>query len=268
MADKEIFFADGSNPKMIEAFKNAQKTFKYFWRELSWEYRRIIPALSVACVKIAFTQDTDDGQIVEHMWINEVQFDGNNVKGTLINSPNELTNIANGDFVNVPLNQISDWLFATYSSKKPKKGLSKIFSSTPKPTTYGGFTIQAMRSEMTNQERKEHDNAWGLEFGDFNEILLVNEQKENQENLIEHPMSKNMREKLIEFLKEHPNEITNQDEDGLTLLHKETIAGNLTSVEVLLNNGADKNIKSNQGERALDFAKKMNWEHIILVLQK
>lgn len=256
MADKEIFFADGNNPKMVEAFKNAQKTFKYFWRELSWEYRRIIPALTVACVKVAFTQDTDNGQIVEHMWINDVQFDGNNVKGILVNSPNELTNIKNGDLVHVSLNQISDWLFATYSSKKPKTGLSKLFSSAPKPATYGGFTIQAMRSEMTNQERKEHDNVWGLDFGDFNEILLVNEQKENPENLAEHPMSKNMREKLIEFLKENPNEISNRDEDGLTLLHKETIAGNLTSVEVLLSNGADKSVKSNQGESALDFAKK------------
>ncbi|WP_445456400.1 DUF2314 domain-containing protein [Flavobacterium sp. HNIBRBA15423] len=267
MTDKEIFFADGNNPKMIEAFKNAQRTFKYFWRELSWEYRRIIPGLNVACVKIAFTQETENKEIVEHMWINDVQFDGKKVKGILINNPNELTNISNGDFVEIPLNQISDWLFAIAESK-PKGGLSKLFSSTPKPRVYGGFTIQAMRSEMSNQERKEHDNAWGLNFGDYNEVLLVNEQKENPENLVEHPMSKNMKEKLIEFLKENPNEITNVDEDGMTLLHKETIAGNLTSIEVLLSVGTDKNKKTNQGETALDFAKKMNWEHIIPVLEK
>lgn len=267
MADKEIFFADGNSPKMIEAFKNAQDTFKYFWRELSWEYRRIIPALTVACVKVAFNQDTEDGQIVEHMWINDVQFDGNNVQGTLVNSPNELTNVQNGDFVNVPLNQISDWLFATYSNSKPKTGLSKLFSSTPKPITHGGFTIQAMRSDMSSQERKEHDNAWGLEFGNFNEILLVNGQKENRENLIEHPMSKNMGEKLTEFLNQHPDELSHQDENGMTLLHKETIAGNLTSVEILLKHGANKGTTTNQGETALDFAKKLNWEHIIPVLQ-
>lgn len=268
MADKEMFFADGSNPKMIEAFKNAQRTFKYFWRELSWEYRRIIPALDVACVKIAFTQETENAQIVvEHMWINDVQFDGNTIKGILINSPNELTNISNGDFVEIPLNQISDWLFAVPQSK-PKRGLSKLFSSSSKPKAYGGFTIQTMRSEMSNQERKEHDNAWGLDFGDYNEVLLVNEQKENPGNLTEHPMSKNMREKLIEFLKQNPDEIDDVDEYGMTLLHKETIAGNLTSVEVLLSVGANKNTKTNQGESALDFAKKMNWEHIIPVLEK
>ena len=252
MTNEEIFFADGASPKMIEAVKNAQKTFKYFWRELSWEYKRIVPALNAACVKVAFTQETKN-PIVEHMWINEVMFDGNNVTGVLINTPNALTNISNGDTVNVPLNQISDWLFTT---------------GTPNPKAYGGFTIQVMRSEMTDQEREEHDNAWGLDFGDYNEVLLVYQQKENPENLIEHPMSKNMGDDLIKFLKEYPDEITNTDENGLTLLHRETIAGNLTSVEALLSAGADKNAKTNKGETALELAKKVNWEHIIPILEK
>ena len=268
MAEKLIYKADGDDPKMIEAFQNAQKTFKYFWRELSWEYRRIVPALDIAYVKIAFIQETEDSDdpIVEHMWIDEVMFDGNNVMGVLLNDPNQLTNVANGDSVNVPLSQISDWLFAI-SDHSPKKGLSKLFSSTPKPKTYGGFTIQVLRSEMTKQERKKHDNAWGLDFGDCDEVLLVYEQEENPENLIEHPMSRNMREKFIDSLKEQPEEITSADEDGYTLLHRETIAGNLTSVEVLLSLGADKNAKTNQGDTALDFARKMNWEHIIPVLE-
>jgi uncharacterized protein YegJ (DUF2314 family) len=267
MTEEEIFFAKGDNPKMNKAFKDAQDTFKYFWRELSWEYRRIIPALNVACVKVAFTQEKENRQepIVEHMWINDVEFDGNNVKGVLINSPNELTNVANGDIVDIPFNQISDWLFAI-TEQKAKGILSKLFSAAPKIKTYGGFTIQAMRSEMTNQERKQHDSAWGLDFGDYNEVLIVNEQKGNPENLIEHPMSKNMREKLVEFLNENPNAIKNFDEKGYSLLHKEAIAGNLTSVKVLIEAGSDKNIKTNQGETALDFAKKLNWAHIIPIL--
>lgn len=256
MSDKELFFAYGNNPEMIEAFKNAQRTFKYFWRELSWEYRRMIPALNVACVKIAFAENTENGERLEHMWINDVQFDGNIVKGTLINNPSELTNIAYGDFVEIPLNQISDWIFALGESESEK------------PVVYGGHTIQAMRAEMNDQEREEHDDAWGLNFGDYNEVLLVHEQKEKPENLIEHPMSKNMREKLIEFLNGNPDEITNSDEDGVTLLHREVIAGNLTSVDVLLSLGADKNNRTNKGESALDLAKKMNWEHIIPVLEK
>ena len=151
--------------------------------------------------------------------------------------------------------QISDWLFA-------------IQNNEPQPTTYGGFTIQAMRKEMSQKEREEHDNAWGLYFGDYDKILLVYEQKEKPENLIEHPMSKNMREKFVEFLQAYPAEIKYCDENGLTMLHKESIAGNLTSIEVLLSLGADKNAKTKNGETALDFAKKMNWENLIPVLEK
>lgn len=264
MKNQEIFFAEGDDPKMIEAFKNAQETFKYFWRELSWESRRIIPGLTVACVKVGFSQNrNDDDPVVEHMWINDINFDGEQITGVLINDPYELTNIQNGDEVTIPLNQISDWLFAIQGSSP--KGLSKLFSSSL-PRAYGGFTIQAMRSEMTNKERKDHDKAWGLDFGDFNEVLLVNEQKEKPENLIEHPMSINMKEKLQDFLKQNPNEIDYQDEDGFSLLHRETIAGNRTSVSVLLEFGVNKEMKTNQGKTALDIAKQLNWEHLIPVL--
>ncbi|MBS7254733.1 DUF2314 domain-containing protein [Flavobacterium branchiicola] len=249
MENTTIFYADGENPKMIEAYKKAQETFKYFWRELSWEYRRIIPALDVACVKLAFTQEIDNETIVEHMWINDINFDGENIYGILINDPGSLTNVNNGDEVAIPINQISDWLFAT-------KGI-----------TYGGFTIQAMRSEMSDEEREAHDEAWGLDFGDFNDIQIVYEQSENPENLIEHPMSKNMKESLIEFLKNNPAEVTGQDDLGYTFLHREAIAGNRTSVEVILQSGADIKAKTKSGKTALDFAKNLNWDHLFPLLQ-
>jgi uncharacterized protein YegJ (DUF2314 family) len=85
MEQNPIFFADGADPKMLEAYKKAQETFKYFWREQSWEYRRIIPGLNVSCVKVAFSQEDPNSEnpIVEQMWINEIDFDGDNVKGYL-----------------------------------------------------------------------------------------------------------------------------------------------------------------------------------------
>ncbi|AXB59126.1 DUF2314 domain-containing protein [Flavobacterium fluviale] len=249
MSETKIFYADGENPKMIEAYKKAQETFKYFWRELSWEYRRIVPGLDVACVKLAFTQEIDNETVVEHMWINDVNFDGENIYGVLVNDPDELTNVNNGDEVQIPVNQISDWLFAIDGK------------------TYGAFTIQAMRSEMSEEERAAHDEAWGLDFGDFDDVLVVNEQKEKPENIIEHPMSKNMKESLIEFVQNNPEEVTAQDELGYTFLHREVIAGNQTSVEVLLESGADKNAKTETGKTALDFAKELKWEHLVTVLQ-
>jgi uncharacterized protein YegJ (DUF2314 family) len=52
------------------------------------------------------------------------------------------------------------------------------------------------------------------------------------------------------------------------IVHREAIAGNLTSVEVLLSLGADKTTKTNTGKTALDFARLLEWEHIIPLLEK
>lgn len=270
MENNSFIFTDGTDPKMIEAYKKAQETFKYFWREQSWEYRRIVPGLNLACVKAAFSQeDPETGKdIVEHMWINDIDFDGDHVKGYLINEPNDLTNIQPGDYFEIPLNEISDWLFAITPTEKKSK-LSKLFSSSSPtlPKAYGGFTIQKMRTDMEESERQEHDDAWQLDFGDFNDIELVHEQKEKPENLVEHPMSRNMKEDFVKFLQQYPNELTNVDDNGLTLLHKETIAGNLSSIEVILEAGADRNLQSNNGKTALDFAKQLKWEHLIPALE-
>lgn len=232
---------------MLKAFEKAQETFKYFWRELSWEYRRIVPALDMAYVKIAFTEPTEnpDSPIVEHMWVGDIDFNGDVIRGRLINTPNELSTIKNGDDVVVPMEQLSDWLFASQDK------------------TYGGFTIQQLRAQMSAEERKEHDDAWGLNFGDFNEVFVVFKEKENPENRIEHPMSINMKESLQEFLKTNPEQITNKDAEGYTFLHRETIAGNKTSVEILLQHGVDQQAKTQSGKTALDFAKQLNWEHLI-----
>lgn len=271
MENNPIFFADGADPKMAEAYRKAQETFRYFWREQSWEYQRIIPALSVSCVKVAFSQEdpASDSPVVEHMWINEINFNGDRIRGRLINQPNELTNIKVGDDVEIALNEISDWLFAMPQKTKKQTGLSKLFSSSAAvlPKAYGGFTIQQMRSEMSPAERKAHDQAWQLDFGDFNDIELVYQQKEHPEHLTEHPMSRNMKGEFLKFITENPAEITGRDADGYTLLHTETIAGNLSSVEVILKAGADKHIKTNTGKTALDFAKQLNWEHLIPVLK-
>lgn len=252
MSKPKIFWAKSDSPKMIAAFQQAQATFKFFWRELSWEYRRVIPALNVACVKIAFSQvlPGDEEPTVEHIWVNNISFDGDTIYGTVINTPNQLTNIQNGEAVEVPLAQLSDWLFLLRD--KP----------------YGGFTIQAMRAAMNKRERTAHDKAWGIDFGDPDKILLVYEQDEKPENLEEHPMSKNMGDSLVTFLKENPEEVSAADELGYTMLHREAIAGNKTSVETLLQYGAKADATTHHGKTALDFAKQMDWPVIVALLEK
>lgn len=246
--EQPIFFAETGNPVMNNAFQRAQETFGYFWRELSWEYRRIVPGLEVACVKVAFSQNVKKEQIVEHMWINEVSFNGETIKGVLLNDPNQLTNVSRGQDVEIPLAQVSDWLFVRGGK------------------TFGGFTIQAMRGSMSAAELENHDKAWGFDFGDYREVLLAMGQVENPENLEEHPMSRNMGEKLAEFLTQYPNELTSVDEAGNTLLHREAIAGNKTSVEVLRQSGADIHAKNKLGKTPLDYAVQMKWKHLVSLL--
>lgn len=247
MKNKRIYYFD-EPPEMIDAYHKARKTFKYFWREVWWDYHRIIPGLDMAYVKVKFSQENgSEPPITEHMWIDEIDFDGFLVKGYLINTPDKLTNIQEGDYVEIPVGEISDWLFTIHQK------------------AYGGFTIQAMRAGMTKRERKKHDKLWGVDFGDPDNIQVVYEQDKHPENLTEHPMCKNI-ESLKEYLTQNPEIITNKDEAGYTMLQKEAIAGNKACVELLLQMGADKNVKTNDGYTAYDFAKQMEWEHLIPVL--
>jgi uncharacterized protein YegJ (DUF2314 family) len=249
--EKKIVFAK-QTPTMEDAYKKAQDTFNYFWREVYWEYRRIIPAHDLSIVKVPFEQKLEefDEPIVEHMWINEIDFDGENITGILMNTPNQLTNITNGDSVSIKLSEISDWMFSIGGK------------------THGGFTIQLLRSDMSEKERKNHDAAWGLDFGDYDAILVAYEQEKHPENLIEHPMSKNMVEKFREFLNNNPDEINTKDDLGYTMLHREAIAGNKAIIDVLKEFNVDFNTRTNQGKVAADFAQALNWEHLIPIFQK
>lgn len=243
-----IYFVGSGEDYMERAFLQARESFGYFWRELYWERRRIVPALDFAMVKICFMDEIDGEEVGEHMWIDDVEFDGERVTGTLVNEPNDVQNVKNGDRVSKSMDELSDWMFAIDGR------------------AYGAFSVQAMRSKMQKKELKEHDEMWALDFGDFNDILVVHGQKEHPENLVRHPMDSNMSEKVREYISANPNIVTDADERGYTQLHHEALAGNLSVIEVLLECGADKNARTANGKTPLDFAKQMNWEHLVEIL--
>src|ERR1043165_2567294 len=90
-----VFMFDNSDPEMQRAYERSRATFRYFWREMAWERRRIVPALDMAAVKAPFADPPGtlrpQGQPeVEHMWLGEVDFDGESVTGVLLNDPNWL----------------------------------------------------------------------------------------------------------------------------------------------------------------------------------
>jgi len=269
MSDQEkVFLFNGTDPEMNNANKMAQDEFRYFWREISWERRRIVPALDLECVKIAFRTDSENEEApsFEHMWVGEIDFDGEMIKGTLLNSPNWISTIKEGDSVTKPLSEVGDWMFAINGK------------------VYGGFTVNLMRSRMTKSELSSHDSACGLDFGDpFNIQLEYKPEEQKKKSFLsifkkdrastsldspEHPMSLNMGDSLKEQLSSSKELLEYIDENGFSILHQEAMAGNSTSVKVLLDHGANKKLKTNKGDTPVDLAKKMNWQHVVEVLEQ
>src|SRR5690242_2934464 len=50
MSKSPVFSAPADDPALLAAMERARTTFKYLWRELTWEYRRIIPGVDVSGV--------------------------------------------------------------------------------------------------------------------------------------------------------------------------------------------------------------------------
>ena len=252
MAESKVFMFGGDDPEMLAASEKARATFKYFWRELAWERRRIIPALDLACVKAAFTDGTPaEGAAsdveVEHMWVENVDFDGEAVSGNLLNSPNWLKSVQAGDDVRVPLDEVTDWMYVIGGE------------------VYGAYTVNLLRARMDKRERKEHDKAWGLKFGDPERIRVVAEQKSDAV-IGEHPMSENMGPSLKTALKANPKLLTDPDDRGWTMLHHQALAGSAASVKILLEGGADANAKTANGMTPLALARTLGWDNVVALL--
>lgn len=243
--EKEIYFAPPSSD-MDDASRRARETFRYFWREMAWESRRIVKGCEVACFKAPFADDGDlRGSKVEHMWIGDVTFDGREIQGVLINAPNWLRSMKAGDPVRMPLSQISDWMYAL------------------RGRAYGGFTVNAMRASMAPRDRKQHDEAWGLDFGDPASIQLVPTGEGWNGADGEHPMSTNMARSLAEHVGKNPGFVRTVDERGWTPLHDLALAGSLATVTVLVANGADVDAKTRDGRTAAMLAHTLGWTAVV-----
>ena len=274
-----IFVSPGGDQEMEQAALKARQTFKYFWREVSWERRRIVPALDLAAVKATFSDPPEvraqnpGGMEAEHMWLLEVDFDGKQIQGTLINSPHSLKSVREGDRVKISISQLCDWMYVVEGK------------------VYGGFTVDLMRSRMKDHERMEHDQAWGFDFGEAGEVQLVppgyigesngkkglfsffSKPKKSTQDFAkvaatEHPMSVNMRESLDQALTKDPQMIQHVDDNGFHILHQLSLAGSWDGVDVCLKHGADPGQVASNGMTPLALAKSLDWTRVVELLEK
>lgn len=273
---------DNEDPAMQAAYLRARETFRYFWREQFWEYRRIVPGLSISSVKLPFSDGdlSDSKSDVEQMWVNEIDFDGRHIKGTLLNEPNWLKSVKAGDQVNVPVGAISDWMYAIGDD------------------VYGAFSVNVMRAKMGKSERSQHDKAWGLNFGDpeieslfpdkdgkaiatqqtgLLKRLFKSGKEKSAPRSIEsdgtdnshkdHPMAANMVEKYEEQLSQQPEIVSQVDDIGWTQLHHHALAGSMGVVELLLKLGANSNALTPEGVDAAALARVLQWDQVAEVIE-
>lgn len=260
----KVYLSEGDDPEMLQAFEQARKSFRYFWREMAWEKRRIIPGLDLAAVKAPFSDgdskpNTSGIPSVEQMWISDIEFDGQVIRGELLNSPNWLKSVKAGDQVETSISELSDWMYAISGQ------------------VYGAYTVNLLRSRMKPKERRDHDNAWGLDFGDPAKIRIVPETGKGggllkglfgkkTDAIEEHPMSVNMAKSLKEQLAKDPSFLTSTDHRGWSLLHQEALAGSAPTVKVLLEAGADRNAKTKDGKTPLQLAESLGWTNVVALL--
>ena len=235
-----VFYHRGDDPQLLEASERARLAFRFFWHQVALDFNRVVPALSLACLKAPFSDDFSDPDApVEHMWLGAISWDGVHVSAGLLNEPNQLTSVKAGDRVAIPLAQLSDWLLLLGGD------------------LCGAFTIQVMRAHMGPQQRREHDEAWGLPFP-APEVVRVPPLNDTFQGviagLIEEQISKD------------PAIVTTTYEAGHTLLHREALYGRLPSVRLLLEHGAQRDARCDRGWTARQYAEATGWEEIAAVL--
>ena len=250
-ASKIVFARDDA--EMQRAFASARETFRYFWREVAWDKRRIVQGMEFAYVKAAFSA----GAEVEYMWLSEIEFDGQYVNGVLVNAPRHVDS-RKGDPARVLPSLISDWMFGWDGQ------------------VYGGYTVQAMRAWMGAAERRDHDQAWGMNFGDPSAVkvrprpnggVLRQLFGRRDPETDEHPMSAGMAVQLKKQLAQNPSMATEKDARGWTLLHDEALAGNVDTVKVLLDAGADRTGVTEHGMTPAQLAASLGWTKVLALLE-
>lgn len=249
MSDRQtppVYIFDSSDPDMQQAHEHARATFRYFWREIAWDRRRIVPSLTLACVKAPFGDANapparEGVPQVEHMWLTDVDWDGQCVRGVVANSPNWIESIREGDAASFPVDQISDWMYVLSGE------------------VYGAFTVNLLRFRMSPQERQQHDQAWGLDFGDPGKIRVTDEKAHEL-------LSQNMANVLREQLPKNPSLLSAKGFNGWTLLHQDASSGSVLTVQTLLEAGADPNAKSDNGMTPGQLAEALGWDAVVELL--
>ncbi len=142
----KIIPVQSDDAEMNAAMQTAREKFPEFWREVSADHKRVIPALGGSMVKAYFDDPGGAPGGGEHMWVRDVEYDGKVITGTLADAPRHLHSVRSGEQVSFPLERLSDWFYVDGGK------------------AIGAFTVRVLRSRMSGQERREHDSHYPFRF--------------------------------------------------------------------------------------------------------
>jgi len=131
-----VIMVDDKDPEMIAAIAEARAHVNEFVVALKAPQ----PGDRSFGIKAALR----DGQQVEHVWIDDVVYDGSAFSGTLGNDPELVKGHSLGESVRVVPGEISDWMYVRQDR------------------LVGGYSIRLLRRRLTASERTELDE--GLDF--------------------------------------------------------------------------------------------------------
>lgn len=148
---EQMAYVQEDDQSMNEAITKAQSTYNDFLKVFKENQNN--PNFDSFTIKIGFNSPKFGK---EHMWVSDLHFDKDTLKGVLANTPeDESISFKPGDFITINPSEISDWMYIEIKGNKDNKAI-----------THGGYTIRAIRDKMSDEEKASFDEENGLNFED------------------------------------------------------------------------------------------------------
>lgn len=136
--DSRIETVESDDEEMNAAVEKAKMTFNEFVDAL----KNVDQNKSDFSIKVPF--EYADGH--EHIWVAEIELKEDRIYGYINNDPVYVTHIKLGDEIEIKPDQISDWFYIEDGK------------------LIGGFTIRVLRDRMTDEEKQQLDDSFGVTF--------------------------------------------------------------------------------------------------------
>lgn len=135
--DKEnIAMVSTDDKEMASAILEARETFDIFWEAFTDKKGKG----ENFSIKYPFETEND----FEHIWLNEISFQSNKIRGIVNNEPQDTKKIRMGETVEIDPKQISDWMY--FENGKLR----------------GGKTMILLINRMPEDQRKVYKKALGI----------------------------------------------------------------------------------------------------------